>query len=142
MRYWLGVAQASHVHRGLAGGFVQTNKGARSGIARMAPGDGIAFYSPKTDFPEGERLQQFTGIGRICDDELWQADLGDFRPWRRRAEYELDAHPVPIAPLLDLLDLTRGRQNWGIVLHRGQLEISSHDFGVIATEMGAASLVP
>jgi hypothetical protein len=141
MKSWLGVAQLSHVQRGLAGGFVQTNKGARSGIARMAPGDGIAFYSPKTDFPEGDRLQQFTGIGRICDEELWEAEMGEFRAWRRRAEFALEAHPTPIAPLLDLLDLTRGRQNWGILLHRGQLEISQHDFELIAAEMGAATLV-
>jgi hypothetical protein len=142
MRYWLGVAQWSHVQRGLAGGFVQTNKGARSGIARMSPGDGITFYSPKTDFPEGDKLQQFTAIGRISDDELWEAEMGDFHAWRRRAEFELGAHPAAIAPLLEVLELTRGRQNWGIVLHRGQLEISQHDFEAIAGEMGAASLVP
>ena len=29
----------------------------------MGAGDGLAYYSPKTDYPDGEPLQAFTAIG-------------------------------------------------------------------------------
>lgn len=146
MRYWLGVVQRSHVLRGVSLGIAQTNHGARSGIQRMRPGDGLVYYSPKTDYPQGDRLREFTAIGRIADGDAWQVDAelmtGDVRPWRRKVEYDELAHAVPIAPLLEVLELTRGNPNWGLLMRRGQVEVTPRDFGVIAAEMGAASLVP
>lgn len=139
-RYWLGVVQREHVLRGVALGIVQTNHGAKAGVARMQPGDGITYYSPKTAYPEGDPLREFTAIGTVDDGDIWQADDGDFRPWRRRAIYAEDARPAPIAPLLPVLDLTRGNANWGYQLRRGHLELTAHDFRVIAREMGVASL--
>ena len=74
MRYWLGVVQRSHVLRGVALGIAQTNHGVKSGIKRMQPGDGLVYYSPKTSYPDGDPLREFTAIGRIADGEAWQAD--------------------------------------------------------------------
>ena len=103
MRYWLGVVQRSHVLHGVALGIAQTNHGVRSGIQRMQPGDGLVYYSPKTDYPDGDPLREFTAIGRIADGEAWQADdtmmvagkETDRHPWRRRVEYDERAHAVP-----------------------------------------------
>jgi hypothetical protein len=39
-----------------------------------------------------------------------------------------------------VLELTRGKKNWGFIMRRGQVEMSQHDFDVIAREMGASSL--
>ncbi len=150
MRYWLGVVQREHVLHGVALGIVQTNHGVKSGIQRMQPGDGLVYYSPKTSYPDGDPLREFTAIGRIAEGEAWQADdtmmvagtESDRHPWRRRVEYDEHAHAVPITPLLEVLDVTRGNRNWGFVMRRGQVELTPHDFGVIATEMGATSLVP
>lgn len=142
MRYWLGVVQREHVLRGVALGIAQTNHGARAGILRMQPGDGLVYYSPKTSYPDGERLREFTAIGRIAEGDPWQADEGERRPWRRRVEYDESAHPVPITPLLEVLELTRGDPNWGFTMRRGQVEVTPRDFAVIAAEMGADSLVP
>ena len=141
MRYWLGVVQREHVLRGVELGIAQTNHGAKAGVQRMQPGDGFVFYSPKTSYPEGDPLREFTAIGRIAPGEAWQADDGDFHPWRRKVDYDGGAHPIPIAPLLDVLDLTRGHRNWGFAMRRGHLELTEHDFGVIAREMGADSVV-
>lgn len=141
MRYWLGVVQREHVLRGVALGIAQTNHGARAGVARMEPGDGFVYYSPKTSYPDGEPLKQFTAIGRIAPGDPWQADDGDFRPWRRKVDYDGTAVAAPIAPLLDVLDLTRGNSNWGFQLRRGHLEVTPHDFALIAREMGADSLL-
>lgn len=141
MRYWLGVVQRAHVLRGVSLGIAQTNHGAKAGIQRMQPGDGLVYYSPKTSHPDGEPLREFTAIGRIADGEAWQADEGERHPWRRRVEYDESARPVPIAPLLEVLELTRGNSNWGFTMRRGQVEVTPRDFEVIAREMGAATLI-
>lgn len=146
MRYWLGVVQRSHVERGVALGIAQVNHGAAS-VKRLAPGDGLVYYSPKTDYPEGEPLREFTAIGRIADGDPWQADDPSTgsgtarRPWRRRVEFDESARSAPIAPLLDELELTRGNRNWGYIMRRGQVELTRGDFETIARAMGAASLL-
>lgn len=141
MRYWLGVVQREHVLRGVSLGIAQTNHGAAS-ITRLAPGDGLVYYSPKTSYPDGDPLREFTAIGRIADGDAWQADEGERHPWRRRVEYDESARATPIAPLLEVLELTRGNSNWGFIMRRGQVEVKRHDFDLIAGEMGAARLVP
>ena len=138
MKNWLCVVQREHVLRGVDLGTVQTNHGVRSGIQRMAPGDGLVYYSPKTAYPDGDPLREFTAIGVVVDSEPWQSETG---LWRRVVTYTT-AHSTPIAPLLDALELTRGNKNWGFIMRRGQVEISQHDFDVIAGEMGAAGLMP
>lgn len=139
-RYWLSVVQREHVLRGLEQGIVQTNHGAKTGIQRMSPGDGLVYYSPKTSYPEGDPLREFTAIGTIADGEPWQETQGDFHPWRRRVDYDRTATSTPIAPLLEVLELTRGNSNWGYIMRRGLVEISEVDFRVIAKQMGSTSL--
>ncbi|GMA95605.1 hypothetical protein GCM10025881_24290 [Pseudolysinimonas kribbensis] len=90
--------QRAHVLVGVELGIAQTNHGAKAGIARMGPGDGFVFYSPKTSYPDGDPLQEFTAIGRVAPGEPWQAEDGEWRPWRRKVDYDGAAHPVPIAP--------------------------------------------
>jgi len=141
MRYWLGVVQREHVLRGVALGIAQVNHGAKAGVMRMSPGDGFVYYSPKTSYPEGDPLREFTAIGRIAPGEPWQSDEGEFRPWRRKVDYDGAAVSAPIGPLLDALDLTRGNRNWGFQMRRGHLEVTQHDFELIAREMGADSLL-
>jgi hypothetical protein len=141
MKYWIGVVQREHVLRGVSLGIAQTNHGAAS-IKRLQPGDGLVYYSPKTSYPDGDPLREFTAIGRIAEGDPWQADEGERHPWRRRVEYDESAHPVSITPLLEVLELTRGNRNWGFIMRRGQVEVTEHDFATIAREMGAASLVP
>jgi len=157
MRYWLGVVQREHVLRGVALGIAQVNHGQRAGIARMEPGDGFVYYSPRTSYPDGDPLREFTAIGRIAPGEPWQASDpstgsgrgpstgsgrgGEFHPWRRKVDYDGAAVATPITPLLDALDLTRGDGNWGFQLRRGHLEVTPHDFALIAHEMGADSLL-
>src|SRR3954471_15126499 len=68
IRFWLGVVQRDHVLRGVAGGFAQVNHGAKAPLARMGSADGFVYYSPKTAYPDGDPLKEFTAIGRIADD--------------------------------------------------------------------------
>jgi EVE domain len=134
---WLGVVSRDHVMRGVERGIVQTNHGTRAGLQRMTAGDGLVYYSPRTSYPKGEPLKAFTALGQIADDEVWQADEGDFKPWRRRVDYEPDAIEVPIASLSEELELT-SKPNWGYQLRRGLVELSDRDFALIRAAMTAS----
>lgn len=146
MRYWLGVVHRDHVRRGVEQGIAQLNHGSKAAIGRLSPGDGLVYYSPKDVYPDGAPLRAFTAIGRVAEGDPWQAApvamLGrDVAPWRRRVEYVDGIHEAPIAPLLPMLDLTRDTPNWGWLMRRGVLEMTSHDFRLLADEMGAGNLV-
>ncbi|WP_431218763.1 EVE domain-containing protein [Leifsonia xyli] len=146
IRFWLGVVQLDHVLRGVAGGFAQLNHGARAPLERMGSADGFVYYSPRASYPDGEALKQFTAVGRVADTEVFQVTQGpsmsgpaaDFRPWRRRIEWDHDAVATPIRPLLGMLDFTRDRPDWGYQLRRGVIELSRHDFELIRRQMRPA----
>ena len=140
-KYWLAVVSRDHVRRGVALGIVQANHGKRAAVERMRPGDGLVFYSPRTGMREGEPVKSFTAIGTVDDGPAWQAEDpgGCFLPWRRAVTYRPDAHDVAIDTVRGDLDLT-SVPNWGIVLRRGVVELSAHDFAVISQAMlGAAA---
>ena len=134
-KYWIAVASAEHARRGKAG-FMQVNHGKKAPLQRIRAGDGVAYYSPAETIGGKDRLQSFTIIGRVRDEELYQGVMGgDFTPWRRNVDYA-DASEAPIAPLLDTLEFTRGNKNWGYQMRFGLFEISEHDFVHISEAMG------
>ena len=136
IRYWIGVAAANHVRRGVADGFMQVCHGKLAPLARLKPGDGIIYYSPTETFGGRDRLQAFTALGRIVAGPVYPFDTGGgFAPFRRDVGW-LPARTAPIRPLLDGLDLTRGKTGWGQVFRYGLVRISAEDFGRIATAMG------
>lgn len=144
IRFWLGVVQREHVLRGVNEGIAQFNHGAKAAVSRLREADGLIYYSPKTSFPDGDPLREFTAIGRVADDVVYQASDGPqmttsagetFRPWRRRIDYDRDAVATPIRPLLGVLDFTSASPNWGYQLRLGLIELSRHDFDVIRAQM-------
>ncbi|HTQ83262.1 MAG TPA: EVE domain-containing protein [Pseudolabrys sp.] len=136
-RNWLGVASADHVRLGRAGGFMQLGHGKRAPLRRVQPGDRIVYYSPTTVYGEKDRLQSFTAIGVVKEGEPYEGAMGSgFRAFRRDVNWSKAAE-TPIAGLLDRLDLTKGKPNWGYQLRFGLIEISARDMGVIARAMGA-----
>ena len=74
MTNWINTVSRDHVERGVQGRFTQANHGKPNMLRKMARGDWIVFYSPKTHFPSGEPSQAFTAIGQVGDDEAYQAD--------------------------------------------------------------------
>ena len=136
-KYWIAVASADHARRGRASGIMQVCHGKGAPLRRVKPGDGVVYYSPTVAFRGKDRLQAFTTIGRVKDGEPYQADMGGgFVPHRRDVDYRA-ADEAPIAPLLDDLEFTRGKRNWGYAFRFGLLEISKADFETIAAAMGA-----
>lgn len=135
-QYWIAVASAEHARRGKAG-FMQVNHGKKAPLQRIRAGDGVTYYSPAETIRGKDKLQSFTTIGRVRDEDLYQGEMGgDFTPWRRNVDY-VEAKETPIAPLLEVLDFTRGNRNWGYQMRFGLFEISEHDFRAIAEAMHA-----
>lgn len=135
-KYWIAVASAEHARHGRAG-FMQVNHGKAAPLKRLSAGDGVVYYSPTGTFRGKDKLQAFTLIGRVRDDEIYVGEMGgDFTPWRRNVDYA-DSRDAPIAPLLDQLDFSRNNSNWGYQMRFGLFEISEADFRTIGEAMGA-----
>jgi hypothetical protein len=113
MANWVNTVSRDHVERGVAGAFTQANHGRPWMLRKMARGDWIVFYSPKTTFQGGEPVQAFTAIGRVADDEPYQVQMSaDFQPWRRNVEF-LECDEAPIRQLLEQLDFIEDPSRWG-----------------------------
>jgi len=138
MRFWLGVVSRDHVLRGVALGIAQIGHGRRSGLQRLKADDWLVYYSPRPSLGSKQALRAFTAIGQVADNDIWQADEGDFHPWRRRITYLDDVTEIPIAMLADELELT-STPNWGYQLRRGLLELSEADFKVIRGAMSTTT---
>ncbi|MNQ74194.1 hypothetical protein D3C85_889480 [compost metagenome] len=134
-RYWIGVVSASHVSRGVEGGFAQLCHGKAAPLKRMKAGDWLIYYSPRTDMRDGEPLQAFTAIGQVRDDRVYEYRMSDsFIPFRRNIRYN-DCKETKISSLLGQLSFTSGEKNWGYRFRFGHFEISEQDFRVIADAM-------
>jgi hypothetical protein len=134
-RYWLGVVSRRHVERGVAGGFAQLCHGKRAPLARMAVGDWLVYYSPRTEMGGGAPLQSFTAIGRVTGTSVYEhAMTEDFVPHRRDVSY-VRCTPAPIQPLVGELSFVRDPKRWGFPLRRGVLPLTARDFALIARAM-------
>jgi EVE domain len=136
MAGWLGVVSAEHVRRGVSLGIGQAGHGKRAPLARMRAGDTLVYYSPVERLGTAAPLREFTAIGTVADEEIWQADEGEFRPFRRRVSYEA-VRPVPLDEVRNHLDLTSA-PNWGYALRRGVVPLTDSDVAVLRSAMVAA----
>jgi hypothetical protein len=134
-RYWINTISRDHVLIGVAGGFTQANHGRPTTLRRLARGDLVAFYSPRTGYPDGEPLQRFTAVGRVVGDAPYQAEMTPtFHPWRRAMQF-LACKEAPIRELLDQLNFIPEGTRWGLPFRRGLFEIGADDFHRIARAM-------
>ena len=136
-KYWLAIASTDHVQRGRAEGFMQVCHGKSAPLRRLKQGDGVIYYSPATTMGGKDRLQSFTAQGVISNDAVYQVDMGQgFLPYRRNVQWN-ETMIIPIRPLLGRLEFTRGKSNWAYPFRFGLLELSEHDFKLIAEAMAA-----
>jgi len=116
---------------------MQVCHGKAAPLRRIAPGDGIAYYSPTNSFGGTDRLQAFTALGSVKPGTPYEVDMGDgFRPFRRDVLWRA-AVEAPIHPLLDRLSFSRGNKNWGYQLRFGLFEVAQEDLLLIAEAMSA-----
>jgi predicted RNA-binding protein len=135
MTNWMNTVSRDHVLRGVRGRFTQANHGKPNVLRKMARGDWIVFYSPKTAYPDGEPLQAFTAIGQVADDEAYHAEMTpEFHPWRRNVDF-LACTETPIHPLIDRLDFIEDKKRWGSKFRFGVFKIGDHDLELIRAAM-------
>jgi len=107
-------------------------------LGRIQPGDRVVFYSPTEAFRGKDRLRAFTAIGIVKQGEPYRAEMsGGFSPFRRDVAWQT-AKETPIEPLLEQLEFTSDKRNWGYQLRFGLFEISDADMARIARAMGAS----
>lgn len=137
---WVNTVSLNHVHRGIAGGFMQADHGSDARLRRLQVGDRVVFYSPRTDYPDGEPLQQFTAWGVITGAEPYQVELtSDFQPWRLAMRFE-PCVPVPIRQMLGELGFVSDEAHWGMPFRRGLFTIPEADFDTILHAMAVGRL--
>jgi hypothetical protein len=143
--HWVVVASAVHARRGrearqgtFACGFMQVCHGKRSAVARVQPGDIVAYYAPATEMGGKDKLQSFVSLGIVQPSAPYAFDMGGgFVPWRRDVQY-LPTKETPIAPLISQLEFVDDPQRWGYKFRFGLFKISANDMALIAKAMGAA----
>lgn len=132
---WIAVACAAHVARGRRDGFMQVCHGKCGPLARIAPGDRVAYYSPSRERGDGKPYRMFTAIGTVRPGEPYPFDQGGgFMPYRRDVDWD-EGEPAEILPLLGELDLTRGQRNWGSKFRFGLVRATPEDLMRIAAAM-------
>lgn len=135
-RYWIGVVSRNHVLAAVRGGFCQLNHGKEAPMKRLAAGDRILYYSPRTDMQGGEPLQAFTAAGEVLEGAPYQVKQTErFQPFRRDVRY-FEVHEAPIRPLLPDLSFAQGKASWGQVMRRGTFSIEQADYRLITAAMG------
>jgi hypothetical protein len=134
---WIGVAAASHVRAGRAGGFVMFAHGKHSAVRQLRPGDAFAYYSPTETLGGKDAVRRFTGIGLVTDGapEPSQVMGPGIEAWQRRATY-LDAQEADIYRLLPQLSFVTDQSHWGMYFRKSLFKISAGDFSRIADAMG------
>jgi hypothetical protein len=104
----------------------------------LAVGRRPGFYSPTKAFRGKDRLRAFTAIGTVKEGGPYRAEMGGgFSPFRRDVAWQA-VKETPIEPLLEQLEFTSGKVNWGYQLRFGLFEISDADMSRIAQAMDAS----
>lgn len=133
---WLAIASADHVDIGRRDGFMQVCHGKGGPLRRLRPLDRVIYYSPTKTYGVKDGLMSFTAFGEVTGSAPYRhvTDTG-FAPFRLDICWR-EADPVPVRPLLESLDLTRGKANWAYPFRFGLLPLSDADCLLLAQRMG------
>jgi hypothetical protein len=135
IKYWIIVASKDHAKTGVSEGIAQACHGKVAPLKRMQKGDFIIYYSSKQFFGKPDKCQEFTAIGMIKDDEVYEFQMmPDFRPSRRNIDF-FKSKDISIIPFINSLEFIKDKKSWGYPFRFGILEINQHDFDLIASQM-------
>jgi len=83
----------------------------------------------------GEKLQAFTAIGQIADNDIYQVEISPvFKPFRRKMQYKR-CKEVQAIDLVPKLSFIKNKAKWGYVFRFGLIKISLEDFQLISNLM-------
>jgi hypothetical protein len=135
--HWIGIAAAAHVRIAVADGFAMFSHGRHDAVAKVQPGDRVAYYSPREGLKEGAEVRAFTAIGTVADGPVGErAMLYGMTGAYRRADWLKQARPADIYPLLDRFSFVTNRSHWGMYFRKSLFRIPAGDFALIADAMG------
>ncbi|KOS05268.1 hypothetical protein AM493_03880 [Flavobacterium akiainvivens] len=134
-KYWIIVASKDHVKSAMKQGIAQSCHGKVAPLKRMQKDDFLLFYSSKMTLGKPESCQEFTAIGKVIDNEIYQYQVSeDFCPSRRNIHF-FGSKDTSIIPLINDLDFIQNKKSWGYPFRFGILEINQHDFDLISSKM-------
>jgi predicted RNA-binding protein len=134
-KYWINVISKEHVLLGVKQGITQSGHGKEAPLRRMKKGDWVIFYSPKKSLEGNEKLQSFTAIGELPDDNIYQFEMSPaFKPFRRKIIFK-KTKETSIIPLIEQLEFIKDKKHWGFMFRFGLFEISEKDFNLILKHM-------
>ncbi|HWB27021.1 MAG TPA: EVE domain-containing protein [Chitinophagaceae bacterium] len=134
-KYWIIAASKDHALRGMREGIAQACHGKEAPLKRMKVNDWVIIYSSKEYFGDGRKYQKFTAIGQVKDEMVYQFEMSrEFKPFRRNINYYA-CKETPVLPLLDSLEFTTDKKQWGYPFRYGFFEINGHDFNIISARM-------
>ncbi|GGE70437.1 EVE domain-containing protein [Pedobacter psychrotolerans] len=134
-KYWILVASKDHVKNGIAQGIAQACHGKAAPLKRMKKGDFVIYYSGKQTLGRPDKCQEFTALGKVIDDEIYQFQVSeDFCPTRRNIAF-LESQDTSILPLIADLVFINNKKSWGYPFRFGFFEINQHDFDLISSKM-------
>lgn len=134
-KYWILVASKDHVKNGMAQGIAQACHGKAVPLKRMKKGDFVIYYSGKQTLGKPDKCQEFTALGKVIDDEIYQFQVSeDFCPTRRNIAF-LESQDTSILPLIADLVFINNKKSWGYPFRFGFFEINQHDFDLISSKM-------
>lgn len=135
-KYWILINSKNQIKQAVAGGFAQAGHGKSHPLRRMSVGDGIICYSPKIEYAGEALCQNFTAIGCVTGEDIYQVDLGNMMPHRRQVKY-ISSRDTAIAPLVSRLSFIADKHRWGTLFRYNIIRIPTEDFALIATSMRA-----
>ncbi len=139
MIFWIGVAAASHVRLGVAGGFCMFAHGKHSAARRVSPGDWVTYYAPREEISAGAEVRAFTAIGQVQEGEMSERLMvPGVTGWSRPMHWRTDARPADIYPLLDRFSFVKDRAHWGMYFRKSLFAVERCDFALVADAMGIA----
>ncbi|MCX2585247.1 EVE domain-containing protein [Pedobacter sp. MR22-3] len=134
-KYWIAAISKEHAQSGVNGNFIQVCHGKQTPLKQMKKGDYLIIYSSKITMEGNEKLQAFTAVGQVADDEIYQFQMTEnFKPFRRNIEF-LKSVECLIAPLINDLEFILNKKKWGYPFRFGFLEIKENDFHLITSKM-------
>ena len=134
-KYWIIVASKDHVKTGIAEGIAQACHGKATPLKRMKKGDYVIYYSAKQTLEKPDKCQEFTALGKVLDNEIYQFQVSeDFYPSRRKIEFS-QCKDISILPLINDLQFIQNKKSWGYPFRFGFFEINKHDFELISSQM-------
>ena len=134
-KYWIIVASKDHVKNGKAEGIAQSCHGKAAPLKRMQKDDFVVFYSGKQTLGKIDKCQEFTAIGQVANDTIYEVQLSeDFCPSRRAIDF-FPNKDISILPLISKLDFIQNKKSWGYPFRFGFFEINQHDFDLISSQM-------